>query len=144
MTNKASLVERIADLARSKRIDGISDLRDESDRHGMRIVIELSRAGQAQQVLNQLYRFTGMQSSFPVNMLALVDGQPRTLSLKRMLEHYIAFRREVIRRRSQYDLEQGAGAGAHPPGAHEGAPEPRRGHPDDQEARSRRRTPRNG
>jgi DNA gyrase subunit A len=106
MTNKASLVERIADLARSKRIDGISDLRDESDRHGMRIVIELSRAGQAQQVLNQLYRFTGMQSSFAINMLALVDGQPRTLSLKRMLEHYIAFRREVIRRRSQFDLEK--------------------------------------
>jgi DNA gyrase subunit A len=106
MTNKASLIERIADLARSKRIDGISDLRDESDRHGMRIVIELSRAGQAQQVLNQLYRFTGMQSSFPINMLALVDAQPRTLSLKRMLEHFIAFRREVIRRRSQFDLEK--------------------------------------
>ncbi len=106
MTNKASLIERIAELARSKRIDGISDLRDESDRHGMRIVIELSRAGQAQQVLNQLYRFTSMQSSFPINMLALVDGQPRTLSLKRMLEHYIAFRREVIRRRSQFDLEK--------------------------------------
>jgi len=106
MTNKASLIERIADLARSKRIDGISDLRDESDRHGMRIVIELSRAGQAQQVLNQLYRFTSMQSSFPINMLALVDGQPRTLSLKRILEHYIAFRREVIRRRSQFDLDR--------------------------------------
>ena len=106
MTNKASLIERIADLARSKRIDGISDLRDESDRHGMRIVIELSRAGQAQQVLNQLYRFTSMQSSFPINMLALVDGQPRTLSLKRMLEHYIGFRREVVRRRSQFDLEK--------------------------------------
>ncbi len=106
MTNKASLVERIADLARSKRIDGISDLRDESDRHGMRIVVELSRAGQAQEVLNQLYRFTGMQSSFPINMLALVDSQPRTLSLKRVLEHYIGFRREVIRRRSQFELER--------------------------------------
>ena len=106
MTNKAALVERIADLARSKRIDGISDLRDESDRHGMRIVIEVTRAGQAQQVLNQLYRHTAMQSSFPINMLALVDGQPRTLSLKRTLEHYIAFRREVIRRRSQFELEK--------------------------------------
>jgi DNA gyrase subunit A len=106
MTNKASLIERIADLARSKRIDGISDLRDESDRHGMRIVIELSRAGQAQEVLNQLYRFTGMQSSFAINMLALVDAQPRTLSLKRILEHYITFRREVIRRRSQFELER--------------------------------------
>jgi DNA gyrase subunit A len=106
MTNKSSLIERIAELARSKRIDGISDLRDESDRHGMRIVIELSRAGQAQQVLNQLYRFTSMQTSFPINMLALVDGQPRTLSLKRILEHYVAFRREVIRRRSQFELEK--------------------------------------
>ncbi|MDI6857842.1 MAG: DNA gyrase subunit A [Dehalococcoidia bacterium] len=106
MTNKAALVERIADLARSKRIDGISDLRDESDRHGMRIVIEVSRAGQAQQVLNQLYRHTAMQSSFPINMLALVDNQPRTLSLRRTLEHYIAFRREVIRRRSQFELEK--------------------------------------
>ncbi|MGD0765460.1 MAG: DNA gyrase subunit A [Dehalococcoidia bacterium] len=106
MVNKATLVERIAELARGKRIDGISDLRDESDRHGMRIVIELSRAGQAQEVLNQLYRFTGMRSSFPINMLALVDSQPRTLSLKRALEHYVAFRREVIRRRSQFELEQ--------------------------------------
>ena len=104
LTNKASLIERMADLVRGKRIDGVSDLRDESDRHGMRIVIELSRAGQAQAVLNQLYRHTAMQSSFPVNMLALVDSQPRTLSLKRFLEHYIAFRREVIRRRSQFDL----------------------------------------
>jgi DNA gyrase subunit A len=106
MTNKSSLIERIADLARSKRIDGISDLRDESDRHGMRIVIELSRAGQAQQVLNQLYRYTAMQSSFPINMLALVDAQPRTLSLRRMLEYYVVFRREVIRRRSQFELER--------------------------------------
>src|SRR4030042_1758007 len=104
LTNKAALIERMADLVRRKRIDGVSDLRDESDRHGMRIVIELSRAGQAQAVLNQLYRHTAMQSSFPVNMLALVDSQPRTLSLKRFLEHYIAFRREVIRRRSQFDL----------------------------------------
>ncbi len=106
MTNKAALIERIAELARTKRVEGISDLRDESDRHGMRIVVELSRAGQAQEVLNQLYRFTSMQSSFPINMLALVDGQPRTLSLKRILEHYVAFRREVIRRRSQFDLDR--------------------------------------
>jgi DNA gyrase subunit A len=104
LTNKASLIERMAELVRGKRIDGVSDLRDESDRHGMRIVIELNRAGQAQAVRNQLYRHTAMQSSFPVNMLALVDSQPRTLSLKRALEHYIAFRREVIRRRSQFDL----------------------------------------
>jgi DNA gyrase subunit A len=104
--NKASLIEKIADLARQRRIDGISDLRDESDRHGMRIVIELSRGGQARQVLNALYKHTAMQSSFPVNMLALVDGQPRVINLKGALEQYIHFRREVIRRRSEFDLKK--------------------------------------
>jgi DNA gyrase subunit A len=105
-TNKAALVERIAELVRNKRIDGIADLRDESDRHGIRVVIELKREAQAQQVLNALYKHTAMQSSFAMNMLALVDGQPRTVSLKRMLESFIIHRREVIRRRSQYDLDR--------------------------------------
>jgi len=104
--NKASLVEKIAELARNRRIDGISDLRDESDRHGMRIVIELSRGGQARQVLNALYKHTAMQSSFPINMLALVESQPRVINLKGALEQYIEFRRQVIRRRSQFDLEK--------------------------------------
>ncbi|HKZ74995.1 MAG TPA: DNA gyrase subunit A, partial [Steroidobacteraceae bacterium] len=104
--NKAALVERIADLVRNKRIDGISDLRDESDRHGMRVVIELSRTGQARQVLNALYKHTPMQSTFPVNMLALVDGQPRVINLKTAIEQYITFRREVTRRRAEYDLEK--------------------------------------
>src|SRR3990170_4682072 len=104
--NKAALIERIADLVRDKKIDGISDLRDESDRHGMRIVIELSRTGQARQVLNQLYKHTPMQSTFPVNMLALVDGQPRVINLKHAIEQYIGFRRIVIRRRTEYDLEK--------------------------------------
>ena len=105
-TNKAALIEKIADLVRRKRIDGISELRDESDRHGMRIVIELKRDGQPRQVLSNLYKYTAMQSTFAVNMLALVDGQPRTVSLKRMLESFIGHRREVIRRRSEFDLEK--------------------------------------
>jgi DNA gyrase subunit A len=104
--NKAALVEKIADLVRAKRIDGISELRDESDRHGMRIVVELKREGQPRQVLSNLYKYTAMQSTFAVNMLALVDGQPRTVSLKRMLESFIGHRREVIRRRSEFDLEK--------------------------------------
>jgi DNA gyrase subunit A len=104
--NKASLVERIADLVRNKRVEGISDLRDESDRHGMRVVIELSRTGQARQVLNQLFKHTPMQTSFSVNMLALVDGQPRVINLKTALEQYIKFRRDVTRRRAEFDLEK--------------------------------------
>ena len=104
--NKAAMIERIAHLVRDKKIEGISDLRDESDRHGMRIVIELSRTGQAQQVLNALYKHTAMQSTFAVNMLALVDGQPRVIGLKTALEQYIGFRRVVIRRRAEFDLQR--------------------------------------
>ena len=104
--NKAALIERMADLVRDKKIEGISDLRDESDRHGMRIVIELSRTGQARSVLNSLYKHTAMQSTFPVNMLALVDGQPRVINLKTALEQYIHFRHDVIRRRTEFDLEK--------------------------------------
>jgi DNA gyrase subunit A len=104
--NKATLVEKIADLARAKRIDGIADLRDESDRHGMRIVIELKREAQPRQLLNALYKHTAMQSAFAVNMLALVDNQPRTVSVKKILESYIDHRREVIRRRSEFDLNK--------------------------------------
>ena len=111
-TNKAALVEDIAELVKNKKLEGISDLRDESDRQGMRIVIELKRESQAQQTLNNLYKHTAMQSSFFVNMLALVDGQPRVISLKEALQYYIDFRREVITRRSRYDLKQ-ARARAH-------------------------------
>jgi len=103
-TNKASLVERIAELVKDKKIGGISELRDESDRQGMRIVIELKREAQPQQVLNNLYKHTPMQSSFFVNMLALVDGQPRVMSLREMLQYYIDFRQEVITRRSRFEL----------------------------------------
>jgi DNA gyrase subunit A len=104
--NKAALVEKIATLTKGRRIDGIADLRDESDRHGIRVVIELKREGQARQILNSLYKHTAMQSTFAVNMLALVDGQPRTVGLKRILDCFINHRREVIRRRSQFELQK--------------------------------------
>jgi len=105
-TNKATLVERISDLARSKKIDGISEIRDESDREGMRIIIELKREGQAKQVLNNLYKHTSMQSSFFANMLALVDGQPKVITLRGALLNYIKFRRLVITRKSQFELDK--------------------------------------
>jgi DNA gyrase subunit A len=104
--NKAALVARIAELVKARKIEGISDLRDETDRHGMRVVIELGRGGQARTVLNALYKHTSMQTAFAVNMLALVDREPRTIRLKTALEHYLDFRRDVIRRRSEFDLEK--------------------------------------
>jgi len=104
-TNKAALVEKIAELVKNKKISGISELRDESDRQGMRIVIELRKEAQPQQVLNNLYKYTSMQSAFFVNMLALVDGQPRVISLKEALQYYIDFRLEVITRRSRFELK---------------------------------------
>ena len=103
-TNKAALVERIADLVKDKKVEGVGEIRDESDRQGMRIVIELRRDAQPQQVLNTLYKYTSMQSAFFVNMLALVDGQPRVISLKEALQCYIDFRHEIIARRSQFEL----------------------------------------
>jgi DNA gyrase subunit A len=111
-TNKAALIEDIADLVRNKKIEGISDLRDESDRQGMRIVIDLKKETQPQAILNNLFKHTAMQSSFFVNMLALVDGQPRVISLKEALENYIEFRQVVITRRSKFLLKQ-ANARAH-------------------------------
>jgi DNA gyrase subunit A len=102
--NKAMLIERIADLARDGRIEEITDIRDESDRRGMRIVIELRRGAQTNRVLNRLYKFTALQSTFGVQLLALVDGQPRLLGLKRALTIFIEHRREIIRRRSEFDL----------------------------------------
>jgi len=105
-TNKAALVEKIAELVKDKKISGISGLRDESDRQGMRIVIELRKEVQPRQILNNLYKYTSMQSAFFVNMLALVDGQPRVISLKEALQYYIDFRREVITRRSRFELKK--------------------------------------
>src|ERR671914_1380952 len=110
--NKARLLERIAELINEKKIDGISDLRDESDRHGMRIVVELKRDAVPQVVQNKLFKLTPMQSSFGVIYLAIVNGQPRILNLKAILEHFIDFRREVVRRRTEYELRK-ARARAH-------------------------------
>ena len=104
--NKSNLLERIANLVRDDRIRDITDLRDESDRRGMSIVIELKRGAQPRQVLNQLFKYTQLQSTFGYNCLALVDGAPRTVSLKQALHIYIEHRRQVIVRRSRFDLEK--------------------------------------
>ena len=104
--NKARLIEKMAELVRDKRVEGISDLRDESDRTGMRIVIELKRDANASVVLNQLYKYTQLQETFSINMLAIVDQKPKIFSLKEMLEEYIKFQEEVITRRTQYDLDK--------------------------------------
>ncbi len=104
--NKASLVERIAELVREKRIEGVSDLRDESDRDGMRVVVELKRDASADVVLNQLYRFTPLQSSFGVNMLALDRGRPRQMGLLDMITAFVGFREEVVVRRIKFELSK--------------------------------------
>ena len=104
--NKAKLIEKIADLVQSKRIDGITDLRDESDRDGMRIVVELRRGEQPEVILNNLYKLTPMQSSFGVIMLAIAEGQPRVLNLADALRSFVDHRSEVIRRRSRYQLKK--------------------------------------
>jgi DNA gyrase subunit A len=105
-TNKTALIERIADLVRDGKIEGIGDLRDESDRTGMRIVIELTRTVEPKDVLADLFKYTPLQQTFGMQMLALVDGQPRLLSLKRMLQLFIHHRQEIIRRRSEYELKK--------------------------------------
>jgi DNA gyrase subunit A len=102
--NKSSLIERIAELARKGRLDDISDLRDESDRRGMSIIVELKRGAQPKKVLNQLFKFTQLQTTFGVQLLALVDGEPRLLPLKRALSIYIEHRQTVITRRTKFDL----------------------------------------
>ncbi len=104
--NKAGLIEKIAELVRADRVKDIADLRDESDRHGLSIVIELKRGAQPHKVLNQLYKYTPLQSTFGVNMLALVDDEPRILPLKRALQVYIEHRRQVITRRTQFELDK--------------------------------------
>lgn len=106
MVNKARLIENIADLVKDKRVDQISDLRDESDRDGMRIVIELKKDANAQVVLNQLFSYTQLQDTVGVIMLALVDGQPKVMGLKEILSHYIQFQEQVIARRTQFDLRK--------------------------------------
>jgi DNA gyrase subunit A len=110
--NKAKLIEKIAELVRDKKIDGITDLRDESDRNGMRIVIEVRKDANANVLLNNLYKQTALQTSFGINMLALVDGQPKVLNLKQCLQHYLDHQKVVIRRRTAYELRK-AEARAH-------------------------------
>ncbi|MBA2534560.1 MAG: DNA gyrase subunit A, partial [Rubrobacter sp.] len=110
--NKSYLLQKIAELVKERKLDGISDLRDESDRNGMRIVIELKREAVPKVVLNNLYKHTQMQQSFGVNLVALVDGVPRTLSYKQVLKHYVAHQFDVVTRRTRYELER-AKARAH-------------------------------
>ncbi len=110
--NKALFVAHIADLAKDKKIEGISDLRDESDQRGIRVYIELKRDARPQSVLNNLYKHTELQTVFPVNIVALVDGTPQTLNLKMILEEYLKHRQEVVRKRSEFELAQ-AKARAH-------------------------------
>ncbi|MGF7186431.1 DNA gyrase subunit A [Desulfitispora alkaliphila] len=112
MVNKARMIEKIADLVRDKKVEGITDLRDESDRKGMRIVIELRRDVNPHVILNQLYKMTQLQDSFGVIMLALVDGQPKVLTLKDTLQHYIEHQKDVIVRRTKFELNK-AEARAH-------------------------------
>ncbi|MEP7134577.1 MAG: DNA gyrase subunit A [Chloroflexota bacterium] len=112
MVNKSSLIERIADLAREGHLEGLSDLRDESDRQGMRIVLEMTKNADPDIILRDLYKRTPMQSTFSINLLALVDGEPRTLTLKQALRVYIEHRLTVIKRRAEFDLEK-ARARAH-------------------------------
>jgi DNA gyrase subunit A len=104
--NKARLIEKIAELVKDKKIDGISDLRDESDRRGMRIMIELKRDANPQVILNQLYKHTQMQDSFGVNMLALVNGQPQVLNLRQILFYYLEHQKDVIVRRTRFELRK--------------------------------------
>ncbi|MXX18032.1 MAG: DNA topoisomerase 4 subunit A, partial [Dehalococcoidia bacterium] len=104
--NKSTLIEKIANLVRDKKIEGIADLRDESDRNGMRVVIELKREGSAQQIKNLLYKHTAMRSTFAINMMAIVDGAPRRVGLKRALDLFLDHRREVLRRRSEHQLQK--------------------------------------
>ncbi len=104
--NKSNLIESMANLVENKKIEGIADIRDESDRDGMRVVVELKKDCVPQIVLNQLYKHTQMQETFGVIMLALVDGQPRVLNIKQMIEHFVEFRAEVVTRRTQFELEK--------------------------------------
>lgn len=106
MVNKAKLIERIADLARNKEIDGITDINDETDRDGMRIVIDVRRDASAEVILNNLYKMTLMQTTFNFNMLAIVNGAPKILSLKEILHYYLAHQEEVVRRRTEFDLKK--------------------------------------
>ena len=128
--NKENLVKAIAELATEKKIEGISGVNDESDKDGMRIVIELKRDAIPNVVLNQLYKHTAMQSTFGVIMLALDNGAPKIMNLKELLERYIEHRHEIVVRRTQFDLDAARGPGAHPRGPQDRGRQHRRGHQD--------------
>ena len=141
--NKARLAEKIADLVRTGKIKDIADVRDESNRQGMRLVIVCKRGSNAQVVLNQLYKQTQLQENFSVIMLSLVDGQPRTLTLAEMIGYYVDHQVDVITRRTRVPQAQGRGARSHRPGAADRPGPPRRGHQDHPRLRrtpTRRRT----
>src|SRR5690606_11039409 len=105
--NKAALIEKIAELVKDKKLSGISDLRDESARGKVRVVVELKKDAYPKKLLNQLYKLTALQSSFNFNMLALVDGvQPRILGLKEMLQEFVKHRQQVVRRRTEFELRK--------------------------------------
>ena len=104
--NKANLIEKIAELARDKKIEGIAELRDESDKDGMRVVIETKRDAVPEVVLNQLYKQTQLQDTFGIILLALVDGTPKVMSLKELLEVFISFRLDVVVKRTEFDLKK--------------------------------------
>ncbi|NEJ83927.1 DNA gyrase subunit A, partial [Rhizobium leguminosarum] len=106
MVNKAMLIERTAQLVNEKKIEGISDIRDESDKDGLRIVYDLKKDAIGQVVLNNLYKNTSLQFSFGVNNVALVAGRPQTLNLKELIQHFVAHRHEVLLRKTQYELNQ--------------------------------------
>ena len=126
------LIKNIAEQVKDKRLEGISDIRDESDRNGMRIVIELKQDANPQVVLNRLFAQTQLQTTFAINMLALVDNQqqPKILSLRHIIDEYLTFQEEIIVRRTQFDLQKGAGAGPSAGGSADRAGQHRRGHPD--------------
>ena len=109
MVNKARLIENIADLVKEKRIEGISDLNDETNRKGMRIVIDVRKDANPQVVLNQLYQYTQLQDTVGVIMLAIDHKVPKVMTLKQMIQKYVEFQDEVVRRRTQYDLKKGPG-----------------------------------
>ena len=104
--NKANLIEKIAELARDKKIEGVAELRDESDKDGMRVVIETKRYAVPEVVLNQLYKQTQLQDTFGIILLALVDGTPKVMSLKELLEVFISFRLDVVVKRTEFDLKK--------------------------------------
>ena len=126
--NKKNLLERMADLVREKTLEGISDIRDESDRDGMRVVIELKRGEVGEVVLNNLYKHTQLQQTFGIIMLAIVGGRPRVLNLLEIIEHFVEFRREMVRRRTEFELRKAEAPRPHPRRAPHRARPPGRGH----------------